>query len=214
MIKRFIYLSTVKVNGERTGEPGTPKRFTESIPPAPDGPYAISKWEAEQILNDISKTTDMEIVIIRPPLLYGPGVKGNFESMMKYLFRGIPLPFGAIDNRRSLLALANLTDLISTCLTHPNAANQTFLAADDKALSTANLLYLLAKYGNRSNRVIKIHPSVVTLLLTLIHKKEWSQRLCSSLQVDISKARKLLDWTPPVTVEKALRETAEAYLSD
>ena len=201
-VKRFIFISSIKVNGEKTslGQP-----FTADDMPAPEDAYGISKWEAEQGLTKIASETGMEIVIIRPPLVYGPGVKGNFASIIKLVEKDIPLPLGAIHNQRSLVALDNLVDLIITCIDHPAAANQVFLAGDGQDLSTTELLQGVAKAASKSSRLIPIPSSLLMFAATLLGKKAVAQRLLGSLQVDISKARYLLGWEPPISVEEGLR---------
>lgn len=209
-VKRFVFLSSVKVNGEAT-VPGSP--FTASDAPTPQDPYGISKQEAEQVLRDISAQTDMEVVIIRPPLVYGPGVKANFAAMMRWLAKGHPLPLGAItDNRRSLVALDNLTDLILICLKHPAAANETFLASDGEDLSTAELLRRMGQALGTPARLVAISPRLLAFGAALIGKDGIYQRLCGSLQVDITKTRNILGWTPPVSVDEGLRRAAHGVL--
>ncbi|QQE64615.1 NAD-dependent dehydratase [Leptolyngbya sp. BL0902] len=207
-VRRFIYLSSIKVNGEFTpmGQP-----FAAQDVPHPQDPYGISKAEAEIQLRSIAQTTGMEVVIIRPPLIYGPGVKANFLSMMRWLDKGYPLPLGAIHNRRSLLALSNLVDLIITCLTHPAAANQTFLASDDEDLSTTDLLRRLAKALKKPARLIPVPMPLLQAAAQIIGKPALAQRLCGSLQVDISKTQALLGWTPPVSVDQGLSITAQHF---
>jgi nucleoside-diphosphate-sugar epimerase len=209
-IKRFIFLSTVKVNGEQTS---SNHPFTEQDPPSSEDPYGISKHEAEKGLCELAEKTGIEVVIIRPPLVYGPGVKANFLSMMRWLNKDIPLPLGAIHNKRSLVALDNLVDLIVTCIEHPAAANQTFLAGDGEDLSTTELLRRMAKALERPARLIPVPSKLLELGASMLGKRALSQRLCGSLQVDISKARELLGWTPPVSVDEALRKTAEDFLA-
>jgi nucleoside-diphosphate-sugar epimerase len=201
-VRRFIFISSIKVNGELT-PPG--KAFTEEDPAAPEDAYGISKWEAEQGLWQIQRETGMELVIIRPPLVFGPGVKGNFASMIRLVEKGLPLPLGAIDNQRSLVALDNLVDLITTCIDHPAAANQVFLAGDGEDLSTTELLRGVARAMGKPARLIPVPPSLLMLGATLLGKQAVAQRLLGSLQVDISKARRLLGWQPPVSVEEGLR---------
>lgn len=200
-VKRFIFISSIKVNGEQT-QLGTP--FTAEDTPAPDDAYGISKWEAEQGLQQLASETGMEVVIIRPPLVYGPGVKGNFASMTKLVAKGLPLPLGAIHNQRSLVAVDNLVDLIITCIDHPAAANQVFLAGDGQDLSTTELLRGVAQAMGKPARLIPVPSSLLMLGATLLGKKAVAQRLLGSLQVDISKARSLLGWEPPITVEEGL----------
>jgi nucleoside-diphosphate-sugar epimerase len=208
-IKRFIFLSSIKVNGESTI---LDKPFTELSIPDPKDPYGISKLETEEKLFKLSRETGMEIVCIRPPLVYGVGVKANFLSMMKWLSREVLLPFGLIHNKRSLVALDNLVDLILTCIEHPNAANQVFLVSDGEDLSTTELLSRVANALGKKSKIFPVNQQLLELALTIIGKKDLSQRLCGSLQVDISKAKKLLNWTPPVSVDEGLRKTAEEFL--
>ncbi|GFM79833.1 UDP-glucose 4-epimerase [Pseudomonas cichorii] len=207
-VRRFIFISSIKVNGEGT-LPGQPYRADDIA--APIDPYGISKMEAEQGLRALAEETGLEVVIIRPVLVYGPGVKANFLSMMRWLDKGVPLPFGAIDNRRSLVALDNLVDLIVTCMTHPAAANQTFLVSDGEDLSTTLLLKRMASGLGKSARLLPIPSALLVLAARLLGKRSLSQRLCGSLQVDIQKTRSLLDWTPPVSVDKALSMVARHY---
>ncbi|MEX1214267.1 UDP-glucose 4-epimerase family protein [Saccharospirillum sp.] len=199
---RFIFISSIKVNGERTIQ-GRP--FTAEDSPAPEDAYGISKLEAEQGLRELASETGMEVVIIRPPLVYGPGVKGNFASMIRLVEKGLPLPLGAIHNKRSLVALDNLVDLIITCLDHPAAANQVFLAGDDEDLSTTELLRAVAGAMGKPARLVPVHAGLLMSGATLLGKKAVAQRLLGSLQVDISKARNLLGWTPPLSVAEGLK---------
>jgi nucleoside-diphosphate-sugar epimerase len=208
-VKRFIFVSSIKVNGEATG---MGQAFTADQPCSPSDPYGVSKAKAEQGLRELAARTGMEVVIIRPVLVYGPGVKANFLSMMRWLDKGIPLPLGAINNRRSLVALDNLVDLIVTCTRHPAAANQTFLVSDGNDLSTTGLLRQMAKALGKPARLIPVPMWLLTMGATLLGKRAFSQRLCGSLQVDISKTCTMLGWTPPVSVEQALKKTAQYYL--
>lgn len=208
-VQRFIFISSIKVNGEVTplGQP-----FTVENQPAPIDPYGISKLEAEDCLRRLADETGMEVVIIRPPLVYGPGVKANFRALMRCLKMGIPLPLASIHNKRSMLALENLVDLIITCIDHPAAANQTFLVADGEDLSTTELLQRL---GLALGKPAKLIPVPVWLLKTgamLLGKRDMAQRLLNSLQVDNSQTCERLGWRPPVTVEQALKKTAEDFL--
>lgn len=205
-VRRFIFISSIKVNGEGT-ELGKP--YTADDTPAPSDPYGISKQEAEQGLLRLAAETGMEVVIIRPVLVYGPGVKANFLSMMKWLSKGIPLPLGAIHNKRSLVALDNLIDLIITCMNHPGAVNQVFLVSDDEDLSTCDLLRRMGKALGKPARLLPIPASWLNLAAMLVGKRNVAQRLCGSLQVDISKTRQLLGWQPPLTVDQGLKRAAE-----
>lgn len=208
-VRRFVYISSIKVNGEFT-EVGLP--FTADDAPAPEDPYGVSKHEAEQALRQIAADTGMEVVIIRPPLVYGPGVKANFESMMRWLSRGVPLPLAAVtQNRRSLVALDNLVDLIMTCLSHPAAANQTFLVSDGEDLSTADLLRRMGTALGYPARFVYVPLSMLKLGARLVNKPGIYQRLCGSLQLDIANTRRLLGWSPPVSVDEGLRRAAEGF---
>jgi nucleoside-diphosphate-sugar epimerase len=209
-VRRFIFVSSIKVNGEHS-LPDQP--FMADQLPAPGDPYGVSKCEAEEWLRSLSRETGMEVVIIRPVLVYGPGVKANFLEMMRWLMRGIPLPLGGIgDNRRSLVYLGNLVDLIITCLDHPAAANQTFLVSDGRDLSTTDLLRCMAASMNRPARLIHVPAGMIRFGASLIGRSDIALRLCGSLQVDISKTRELLGWSPPFSVNEGLRRTAEAFL--
>lgn len=208
---RFIFISSIKVNGELTTR-GT--AFTEDDMPAPVDPYGISKYEAEQGLRQLSSNSGMNVVIIRPPLIYGAGVKANFNSMMCWLNRGIPLPFGAIHNKRSFLSLDNFVDLIITCLEHPSAVGQTFLASDGEDLSTTELLLRMAHALGKPARLMPIPVSLLKAGAALLGRRDIAQRLCGSLQVDISKARTMLGWNPPISVDEGLCQTAEQFLHE
>ena len=208
-VKRFIFISSIKVNGEATD---MGQAFTADQPCSPSDPYGVSKAKAEQGLRELAARTGMEVVIIRPVLVYGPGVKANFLSMMRWLDKGVPLPLGAIINRRSLVALDNLVDLIVTCMHHPAAANQTFLVSDGNDLSTTGLLRQMAKALGRPARLIPVPMWLLTTAATLLGRRAFSQRLCGSLQVDITKTCTMLGWTPPVSVEEAMKNTAQYYL--
>ncbi|MBM3336522.1 MAG: SDR family oxidoreductase [Betaproteobacteria bacterium] len=207
-VRRFVFVSSIKVNGETT-QPGQP--FTADDLPAPLDPYSISKLEAEQGLREIEAQTGMEVVIVRPPLVYGPGVKANFASMMHWLARGIPLPLGAINSTRSVVALDNLVDLLVTCLKHPAAAGQTFLVSDGEDISTTELLRRTAEAMGRKAVLWPVPTFILEWGATLAGKQAVAQRLCGSLHVDITKTRQLLGWTPPVSVDEGLRRTAEGF---
>jgi nucleoside-diphosphate-sugar epimerase len=201
-VRRFVYVSTLKVNGEAG-------RFTEGNPPAPAGPYAQSKYEAEVALRRIAHDRHLDVVIIRSPLVYGPGVQANFRVLMRAIARGIPLPLAAIRNQRSLIGVDNLVDFIITCLAHPAAANETFLVADGEDLSTPDLMRRLARAMGRPSRLFPMPPSLLRLGAFLCGRQHVADRLLESLQADISKARSRLSWSPPVSVDEALRRAAQ-----
>jgi nucleoside-diphosphate-sugar epimerase len=180
--------------------------------PAPLDPYGISKLEAEQGLKLLAASTGMEVVIIRPVLVYGPGVKANFLSMMRWLYRGVPLPFGAIHNLRSLVAIDNLVDLIVLCAEHPAAANQVFLASDGEDVSTTQLLRKLAHALGKPARLLPIPAELMSGAASLLGQQDLADRILGSLQVDISKNYQLLGWEPPVSLDKALGLTAQHFL--
>ena len=209
-VQRYIFISSIKVNGEVTvlGRP-----FMPDDQPAPVDPYGVSKCEAEAALRQLARETGMEVVIIRPPLVYGPGVKANFHSMMDWLDKGIPLPLGAIHNQRSLVALDNLIDLIITCINHPAAANQIFLAGDGEDLSTTDLLRRMAAAMGKNARLVPVPVFLLVWGARLFGKQAIAQRLCGSLQVDISRARELLGWQPPVNVDEGLLKTAQYFMA-
>lgn len=208
-VQRFIFISSIKVNGEGTV---LGRLYTSEDQPAPIDPYGISKREAEDALRQLASESSMEVVIIRPPLIYGPGVKANFLSMMNWLDKGIPLPLGAIANQRSLVALDNLIDLIVTCIHHQAAANQTFLAGDGEDLSTSELLRRMAAALGKKAWLVPVPSFLLVWGARLAGKQAIAQRLCGSLQVDISKAKELLGWKPPVSVDEGLRKTAIYYM--
>lgn len=206
-VTRFVFVSSIKVNGEETAA-GRP--FTADATARPQDAYGQSKLEAEQALFAIAAQTGLEVVVVRPPLVYGPGVKANFASLMRALQRRLPLPFGAIDNRRSLVARDNLVDLLLCCARHPAAAGQVFLVSDGEDLSTAQLCRGLSQALGVRPRLLPVPPALLRLLGRLTGRSQQVQRLLGSLQVDISATCRRLDWRPPVRVEQALRETAQA----
>jgi nucleoside-diphosphate-sugar epimerase len=205
-VKRFVFISSVKVNGEST-RPG--HVFTEVDAPNPRDAYGVSKHEAELGLLQISADTGMEVVIIRPPLVYGSGVKANFAALMRAVQRGWPLPLGAVHNQRSLVALDNLVDFIVTCIAHPKAANQTFLVSDGQDLSTSKLVRGMAKAAGVPARLLPVPVWALQAGATLLGKGDAVQRLCGNLQVDISKARSLLGWEPPMSLKEGLGRAME-----
>lgn len=204
-VKRFVHVSTIGVHGNAT----TSTAFRASDELAPHSPYAVSKQEAEAALFAIGKATGMEVAIVRPPLVYGPHVPGNFRTMMRWVQRGVPLPLGLVTgNRRSLVALDNLVDLLIACTHHPAAANEVFLVSDGEDLSTASLLRRLGDAMGRPARLVPVPPALLHLGAGLLGKADMAQRLLGSLAVDIAHTRTTLDWTPPVGVDEGLRRTS------
>lgn len=210
-VQRFVFVSSIKVNGEMTA---VGKPFTADDAPAPADAYGVSKMEAEQALRALESESGMQVVIVRPPLVYGQGVKANFATMMRWLARGIPLPLGAIHNRRSLVALDNLVDLIVTCVRHPQAAGQTFLVSDGQDPSTTELLQRMGRAMGRPARLIPLPAACLTFGASLLGKRDVAQRLCGSLQVDIGKTRRLLGWTPPLTLDQGLQKAAKGTVRE
>ena len=203
-VRRFVFVSSVKVNGEST-LPG--RAFTETDASNPQDAYGQSKNEAEQGLRQVSADTGMEVVIIRPPLVYGPGVKANFAALLRAVQHGWPLPLGMVHNQRSLVALDNLVDFILTCINNPLAANQTFFVSDGQDLSTNDLVRGMARAVGVSARLLPVPVWALQTGSSLLGKRDAIQRLCGNLQVDISKARSLLGWDPPVSVDEGLRRS-------
>ncbi|WP_333983324.1 UDP-glucose 4-epimerase family protein [Ectopseudomonas khazarica] len=210
-VRRFVFVSSIKVNGEQT-LPGQAYR-ADDVSDATD-PYGISKREAEDELLALAAETGLEVVIVRPPLIYGPGVKANFLSMMRWLQRGVPLPFGAIGNRRSLVALDNLVDLLVVCLTHPAASGQRFLVCDGEDLSTTELLRRLSAALGRTARLLPVPQALIEWAAILLGRRQLNQRLCGSLQINMDKTRERLGWAPPLSVDQALAKTAAHYLKE
>jgi nucleoside-diphosphate-sugar epimerase len=204
-VKRFIFISSAKVNGEHT-ETGKP--FTEEVAANPQDAYGISKLEAEQGLLKIAQETGMDVVIIRPPLVYGAGVKANFASMMRAVKSGIPLPLGAIHNKRSFVYVGNLISMIMRCIDYPAAANQVFLVSDGHDLSTTELLRCCAEALAVKARLLPVPQKFIEVCANVLGKRAVTQRLCENLQLDITKARTMLGWTPPFSVADGLKVTA------
>jgi nucleoside-diphosphate-sugar epimerase len=207
-VRRLVFLSSVKVNGEDT-PPHQP--FTADSLPAPQHPYAVSMMEAEQQLRALALDTGLEVVIVRPVLVYGPGVKGNFLALLKLISRGVPLPFGSIDNRRSLVGLDNLLDLLVRCLTHAAAANRTFLVSDGDDLSTPALVTRSAAALGVTVRLLRVPPAVLSTAARALGRHDAARRLVENLQVDITATRQLLGWIPPASVDEQLARTAAAF---
>lgn len=208
-VRRFVFISSIKVNGETT-TPGQP--FSADDKFVPSDPYGLSKYQAEQGLLKLAGNSGMEVVIIRPPLVYGPGVKANFLRLLQIVDRRLPLPLSSINNARSLVSLSNLVDLLITCLIHPGAAGKTFLVSDGKDLSTPDLIKKIARFMNRPSLLLPFPPKLLRFMGKLIGKEAVVDRLCGSLQVDISKAKNVLDWQPPLTVDEELRKTVAWYM--
>jgi len=210
-VNRFVFLSSVKVNGEMTS---SGKLFQSDDTFVPVDPYGLSKHEAEQGLSKLAQETNMEVVIIRSPLVYGPGVKANFAMMMKWIYKGIPLPFGAIHNKRSLVALDNLVNFIIHCVDHRKAANEIFLISDGEDVSTTELLQKVAKAFGKKALLFPVPVNLMMFVAKLLGKGDIAKRLFGSLQVDSSKARELLGWKPVITMDEQLKKTADAYLNE
>lgn len=209
-VQRFIFISSIKANGENTDAGRT---FNVDSPLSPEDDYGLSKANAEAELRTLASETAMELVIIRPPMVYGPGVKGNFAAMMRAVARGLPLPFGAVtDNRRSLVGLDNLVDLLVTCIDHPAAANQTFMVSDGEDLSTADLLRRLGVAMGKPARLLNIPPALLGAAAAMIGKRTVAQRLLGNLQVDISHTCRTLGWKPPVSVDEGLRRAVQGAM--
>ena len=207
-VRRFIFISSIGVHGAQTD--GRPFRFDDA--PAPHSPYAQSKWEAEQALQALARETALQVVVIRPPLVFGPGAPGNFERLMRAVHAGLPLPFGAIHNRRSLVALDNLCDLISLCIDHPAAAGQTFLVSDGEDISTTDLLRRTGQALGKSARLLPVPGSWMAATARIFGRRAFAQRLLSSLQVDMAHTQQQLGWAPPARLDDVLRQTAQQYL--
>jgi len=206
-VRRLIYISSIKVNGEGRAQP-----YTEEDTPEPADPYGVSKWEAEQILYEIADATGLEVVVLRPPLVYGPGVKANFLRLMEIVARGIPLPLANVNNRRSLIFLENLVDAIATCVSHPDAAGQIYLVSDREDISTPELIRRVAAALGCPARLFSFSPPLMQLAGRISGKSAALERLLGSLTVDISKIQRELDWKIPYTMGQGLMKTAEWYL--
>jgi len=206
-VRRFIFVSTIKVNGDSTsGEP-----FNVDMPPAPQDAYAISKWEAEEALRSVASESGLEVVIVRPPLVYGPGVRGNFLRLMRLIDRALPLPWPRKENCRSMIGAENLADFLVRCVDHPKAAGRSFLVKDSEDISTRELITRLAQLLGRPVRLIPVPESLIRLAARLTMKKEAAGRILDSLVVDSERAQQLLEWAPPVTLDEGLATTARWY---
>ena len=206
-VRRFIFVSTIKVNGDATsGEP-----FNVDMPPAPQDAYAISKWEAEEALRSVAAESGLEVVIVRPPLVYGPGVGGNFLRLMSLVDRALPLPWPKRENCRSMIGAENLADFLVRCVDRPKAAGQSFLVKDSEDISTCELISRLARLLGRPVRLIPVPESLIRLAAGLTMKKEAAGRILDSLVIDSDRAQQLLEWVPPLTLDEGLAATARWY---
>jgi nucleoside-diphosphate-sugar epimerase len=208
-VRRFIFVSSIKVNGEASGK----HPFRASDAPAPCDPYGQSKMEAEQQLQAFAATSGMELVIVRPPLVYGPGVRANFQRLMELIKSGWPLPFGAVGNQRSMVALDNLIDLLLLCCTHPKAPGAVLLVSDDHDVSTAELIRMLAAPMGRRARLLAVPTSLMRVAAAAIGKSAQADRVLGSLQIDVAPTKRLLDWHPPVAMQAALDQTVIHFLN-
>lgn len=207
-VRRFVFVSTVKVHGESTsGDP-----FDDGAPPKPQDPYAISKWEAEEALRDIAAKTELEVVIVRPPLVFGPGVRGNFLRLINLVDSALPLPLPERPNCRSMIGVDNLADFLVRSVDHPGAAGQSFLVKDSEDISTRELISRLARLLGRHSRLFVVPEPLIRLAARLASKEEAVSRLLDSLVVDSGKAQGLIGWTPPITLDDGLAATAQWYL--
>jgi nucleoside-diphosphate-sugar epimerase len=212
-VKRFVFLSSAKVNGERTA-PG--ERFSPEDIPSPEDAYAVSKWEAEQQLRALAYQAGPELIVIRPPLVYGPGAKGNFAALVQWVQKGIPLPLACVPNKRSMIAVENLSNFISLCADRdrsPRAVNQTFLVADGAPVSTTELLRQIAVAYKTKERLFCISPRLMQSCFRILGKSEQADRLLGSLVLNDTKSRELLDWTPPITMTQQLQRMQSAAVS-
>lgn len=207
-VKRLVYISSVKVNGEGRSSP-----YTEADVPAPRDTYAVSKWEAEQVLNDIAEKGGLEVVTLRPPLVYGPGVRANFLRLVKLVKLGVPLPFVCVKNRRSLIYIGNFVDAIVACMTNPNAAGKTYFVSDGEDVSTPDLIRMIAAASNRRALMLPVPVWMIRMAGRIMGRSEELDRLLGSLTVDTSKIRSELGWYPPFTTEEGIRNTVCWYMS-
>ena len=210
-IKRFIFLSSIKVNGEETI---ATKSFKYNDISQPEDAYGITKWQAEQALLEISKQTGLEVVIIRPPLVYGEGAKGNFLHLLNLVYKQIPLPFANINNLRSFIGLDNLLDLIICCIQHPKAAGETFLVSDGEDVSTSDLIIKLSKFMDKSPRLFQVPQLIIQLIGRLVGKSSEIERLLGSLRIDNSYTREILGWSPALSLDESLAKTVRGYLKN
>lgn len=206
-VKRLVFLSSIKVNGEATSL----RPYTEEDVPQPQNAYAISKWEAEQALWRVSLETGLQVVVVRTPLVYGPGVKGNFLRLLEWVSKGIPLPFAAVENRRSMIYLCNLVDAMIACAEHPMAANKTYLVSDEEDVSLPDLIRIIASVMGKPSRLWRCPGSVLRGAAVLLGKSAEANRLLDSLQVDCTLIRKELGWAPPGSMNDSIQQTIDWY---
>ncbi len=209
-VQRLVYISSIGVNGKKTNK-SSQRCYSEVNPPLPYDPYTISKWEAEQVLLQVSQETGLEIVILRPPLVYGPNAPGNFDRLINLVYRGFPLPLASVKNSRSFIYVGNLVSAIIVCVDHPAAANQTFLVSDREDVSTPELIRRIAYALGRPARLFPFPPSLLYLAGRITGQLETVDRLLNSLVIDSSKICRELNWTPPYSMEQGLEETAEWF---
>ena len=207
-VRRLVFLSTIKVNGESTGN----QAFTETDAPNPQDNYALSKWEAEQALKRVAAETGLDLVVLRSPMVYGPVVKGNFLRLLQAVQRGMPLPFASIRNRRSIVFLGNLVEAIIICMTHTQAKGKTYLVSDDEQISTAELISRIARALGRPARLWPFPAELLRIAAMLAGKSTEADRLLNSLLVDSSKIRSELGWKPSASLDQGLAETARWFL--
>jgi nucleoside-diphosphate-sugar epimerase len=207
-VRRLVFLSSIKVNGEEGGH----RPYTALDEPNPHDAYARSKWLAEQQLLELAARSSLQVVIVRPPLVHGPGVRANFLRLMRWVDRGLPLPFGWVRNKRSLVSLVNLCDFLLHVLRHPAASSRVWLTADDEALSTGELIRRIAAHMHRAPRLLPVPPLLLTAAGALTGRSAEIARLCGSLTLDTSPARTELDWSPPISADAGLARTVQWYL--
>ncbi|MGI4836542.1 MAG: NAD-dependent epimerase/dehydratase family protein [Janthinobacterium lividum] len=205
-VRRFVFVSSIAVNGNATP---IDRPFTASDNPAPHDPYGVSKFEAELALQDLAERTAMEVVIVRPTLVYGPGAAGNVQQMLKWLRRGVPLPLAGINNRRSFVSLHNLVDFLALCVSHSAAVGEVFLVSDEESVSTPRLLSALARGLGRGPRLFWVPEALLRGIAAAVGKRGWAERLYGSLVVDISKNASLLGWSPPQSFEAGIKITVD-----
>ena len=206
-VKRLVYVSSIKVNGEQTNG----MSFSEMDPPSPQDPYGVSKYEAEQVLHNIAKETGLEVVIVRPPLVYGPNVGGNFLRLLKLVARGVPLPLASVNNLRSMIYLGNFVDALIICTTHPAASGKTYLVSDGEDQSTPQLIQKLASLMDKPCRLLPLPPSLLKWVGSLTGKSSEVERLIGSLQIDSNLIRRELGWVAPFSMDNGLAETVKWF---